>query len=266
MGMVNSLVFNAAPYILSLMVSAYGWQNTWRYLAVISAVVFLVFSWFFFRDNPESCGLVVDGIDNGNCEVEKEMEGITIGEAKQSITFKAITFTLSLYAMTFTGIAFHLEAIGMEAGLSKESAMAIFIPITFITIPVGFLTAWLSDRVPMKKLVMALAFCQACAYFSFTFIDSSAGYYSTILFLGLTGGLFGPIMTIAYPWFFGRLHLGAINGKVTSFLVIFSALGPMLFSLVKDFSGSFEYALYICAALPILAFFICTKMSLQKMY
>ena len=194
------------------------------------------------------------------------MTGITVDEAFKTTTFKVITFALSLWAMTFTAITFHLEAIGQEFGLSKNTAMGIFVPVTFITIPTGFLAAWLSDRIPMKKLIMALCIFQTCAYLSFGFIHTEIGFYSAIIFFGLTGGLFGPIMTIAFPWFFGRLHLGAINGKLTSFMVIFSAIGPIIFSVIKDLSGNFKISLYLCTVFPIIALFMARKTSLKKLY
>ncbi|MCM8532783.1 MAG: MFS transporter [Lentisphaeraceae bacterium] len=268
MGMINSLVFNAAPYLLSLLVAAYSWQESWRIMAIVAGVFFSILSWVFFRDNPEDCGLKVDGelVVDTEDDTPPEMTGCTVDEAYKTLTFKVITFTLSLYGMTLTGMTFHLEAIGTEAGLSKEAAMAIFVPVTFITVPVGFLASWLSDKVPLKRLVMSMALTQALAYFSFAFISTRLGYFSSVLFLGMSGGMFGPLLTIAFPWFFGRKFLGSINGKVTSFLVIFSAIGPMVFSLFKDSFSSFAPALYLCTLFPLIAFFLCFKISNEKMY
>ena len=146
------------------------------------------------------CDLIVDGVSINDDEAPADgMTGIEVDEAHQIITFKAITFALSLYTMTFTGIAFLLEAIGLEAGLSKTTTMGIFVPVTFITIPTSFLAACLSDRIPFKKLVIALTLFQAIGYLSFSFVNTTIGFYSSIIFLGLAGGLFGPIMTIAFP-------------------------------------------------------------------
>ena len=268
MGVVNSLCFNAAPFIMATLVGIYSWQNTWRILAIVAGGAFLIFSWVFFRDNPESCGLEVDGINHNHEESspKKDMTGMTVEEAKKTLNFKVVTFVLGLYGMTLTGITFHLEAIGTSAGLTKAQAMSIFIPVSFITIPIGFTTAYISDKLPKKILVLILCITQACAYLSFSFQGHIVGYCLTIAFLGLSGGMFGPIMAIAYPWFFGRKHLGSINGKANSIIVIFSAIGPLIFSLLKDSSDSFNTALYACAIFPIILFFIGLKMTSGKMY
>ena len=268
MGVVNSLCFNAAPVILTTMVGVYSWQDTWRILAIVAGVIFLIFSYIFFRDNPESCGLKVDGISHEKEEEspKREMTGMTVEEAKKTLNFKVVTIVLGLYGMTLTGITFHLEAIGTAAGLTKTQAMAIFIPVSFITIPIGFTTAYISDKLPKKILVLILCLAQACAYLSFSFQGTTVGYCFTIVFLGISGGMFGPIMSIAYPCFFGRKHLGAINGKANSIIVIFSAIGPLIFSLLKDLSSSFNTALYVCAVFPIIVFFVGLNMTSGKMY
>ena len=268
MGVVNSLCFNASPRILSALVVLYAWQGTWQVLAMIVGLAFLIFSWVIFRDSPESCGLDVDGIAHEVTEKEpkREMTGMTVIEARQTLNFKVVTMVLSLYGMTLTGITFNLEAIGMASGLTQAQAMGVFIPVSLITIPVGFTTAYFSDKLPKKYLVVTLCITQAMAYICFSFLGTSAGYYATILFLGLSGGMFGPIQAIAYPWFFGRKHLGSINGKANSQIVIFSALGPLIFAVFKYFFSDFSTALYTFAIFPIILFFIGLRMTSGKMY
>ena len=268
MGVVNSLCFNAAPLLMASMVGHFTWEVTWRILAAAAGIAFLIYSWIFFRDSPESCGLEVDGIcdEDKENQPKKEMTGMPVEEAKKTLNFKVVTLVLGLYGMTLTGITFHLEAIGTAAGLTKDQAMSIFIPVSFLSIPVGFTTAYISDKLPKKKLVLLLCITQACAYLCFSFQNTTPGYCLTIVFLGLSGGMFGPIMAIAYPWFFGRKYLGSINGKANSIIVIFSAAGPLIFSILKDMTGNFNTALYVCAVFPVILFFTGLKMTSGKMY
>ena len=69
---------------------------------------------------------------------------------------------------------------------------------------------------------------------------------------GVAGGFFGPLMTAAMPTFFGRLHLGAIQGALMMGLVIASALGPSALAFFKDVFGSYAPGLYLLTALPVL--------------
>ena len=66
--------------------------------------------------------------------------------------------------------------------------------------------------------------------------------------LGMSGGCFVPISTVALPRFFGRLHLGAINSAMLMYIVWGSAIGPSALAFSRDLLGSYEVALYVCAA------------------
>ena len=54
------------------------------------------------------------------------------------------------------------------------------------------------------------------------------------------------LSNLAFVRHFGLLHLGEISGLNTSVTVFASAIGPLLFSLGKDFGGSYSVAALIC--------------------
>jgi hypothetical protein len=62
---------------------------------------------------------------------------------------------------------------------------------------------------------------------------------------GIMSGFFGVLNTIAWPRFYGRLHLGAISGRVMSFLILASALAPSIFSICYTSLGSYEMLGYL---------------------
>ena len=59
------------------------------------------------------------------------------------------------------------------------------------------------------------------------------------------GGMFSVINAVSWPRYYGRLHLGAITGKIMSFLVIASAIAPSLFSYSYTTLGSYSYISYL---------------------
>ena len=72
---------------------------------------------------------------------------------------------------------------------------------------------------------------------------------------------------VIWPNYYGREHLGAIRGVVTSVSVFFAALGPLSFGLLFDVSNNYTSAVLIFLALPAasaISAFIATPPSRLK--
>ena len=80
--------------------------------------------------------------------------------------------------------------------------------------------------------------------------------------LGILGGLFGIVNAVTWPRYYGRKYLGAITGKVMSFLVIASAIAPSLFSYSYTNLGSYSYIGYL--NLAFLGFLLIGSLQIKK--
>jgi MFS family permease len=167
---------------------------------------------------------------------------------------------LAIYSTIITGFTFHIVAIGEQVGISTAKAIAIFIPVSFIAIPISFIGSWISNKVPAYFYIIALALGEIIGFSSIFFLYTTPGYIGTIIGMGISSGLMGPILSTIIPKLFGRKHLGAINGAVTSMLVIGSALGPVFLSLLNDISSSFVIGILISAVLSLVILIISFKM------
>jgi cyanate permease len=67
-----------------------------------------------------------------------------------------------------------------------------------------------------------------------------------ILFGGTGNGLFGVLMSIVWPRYYGREHLGAISGLCMTLMVIASAVGPLLFSFLLSLTGNYAESFAVC--------------------
>ena len=67
--------------------------------------------------------------------------------------------------------------------------------------------------------------------------------------MGTGSGLWSVISNLAFIRYFGALHLGEVTGLVTATMVFSSAIGPALFSLGLDWSGSYAAADWLCIGL-----------------
>jgi OFA family oxalate/formate antiporter-like MFS transporter len=87
---------------------------------------------------------------------------------------------------------------------------------------------------------------------SLAFLAPGFTFVTMFIGMGLSTGLFGILTNVPFPRFYGRTHIGAINGFIMSMMVFSSAIGPWFFSKILDFSGSYRYAALTCTVCAIL--------------
>ncbi len=240
-----SLGFSMAPLTFDMMIQATSWRNAWLLMAAFIGVGFTVFVFLFFRDNPEDLGMIPDGEKHQNKEhnvIIKPFQQFTLIEARKTISFWLFAIPLALYALYITGFTFHLVSIFENAGMSRDKALAIFIPVSVISITISLGGGYISDRIQLKKLLILLLIGQTVALFSLGKLNDGLFYYGFIIGNGIVSGLYNVLMAVTWPRFYGRENLGRITGFVMSIIVFASALGPILFSFSRTHLGSYSYA------------------------
>ena len=60
-GVFTSFGFSSAPLLLSFFIDGLGWRGAWLSLAILVSLGMGLMGWLFYRDNPEECGLLMDG-------------------------------------------------------------------------------------------------------------------------------------------------------------------------------------------------------------
>lgn len=257
-GVPATFAFNAAPWLLTGLIAALGWRQACWLMGGIVGGGMATLGLLFFRDNPEECGLTMDGTPRTEQAQQKHPDlhpiyrDFTRREALKTLSFWTTALLLSLHGMIVTAVAFHITDFGQDAGKTADEATRLFLYFVFITLPVRFLTAYLMDRtrVPLSWVLMALSTTIAGGIYGLIFFDTPVGFTTTILMLGISGGMWGVLADASLPRFFGRKHLGAISSAAMSAMVLSSAMGPVLFSFGKTRLGSYQDALLWMLTLP----------------
>ncbi|MGJ3251519.1 MAG: MFS transporter [Elainellaceae cyanobacterium] len=280
-GIFVSFGFACAPLLLSMLIDGFGWRNAWFFLAALVGVGMGAIAWLFYRDNPEVCGLQMDGLIR-NTQNQENAEAVpssrpssksehddanrrnsplrrystprdfTRSEALRTLAFWAVTLALSTQALTVTGITFHIVDIGTATGLSRTQTVAIFLPIAIFSTLTGYLIGIASDRTHLKVLFIGMMLFEATGIACAVNLGDIWFRGLAVVGLGVSGGCFGTLSAVALPRYFGRSHLGAISGIQMMSMVIASALGPSLLAIFKDYFGTYRIGLYVCAAMPIM--------------
>lgn len=254
--------FNGSPRVLNDLVAAFGWRATCLILAATVGVGMTVIGWIFYRDNPEQCGLVMDGVTDEawhrkmEARVPDVHKEFTRGEAVRTLAFWVFGLATAAQSLIITAVAFHIASLGEDLGLSRNVSYAVFLPMSYFGVASNFIGGWLSDRIHLKWLLLVMMAAQVAMVVGLMRFDEESSRRLLIVGGGVSGGLFGTLVTVAWPRFFGREHLGAISGLHMSIMVFASAIGPILFAEGKAITGSYRAVEILCLAAPASIFLL----------
>ena len=153
--------------------------------------------------------------------------------------------------MLGTGLTFHMVSIFADNGLSATAAAAVYVPIAIASAVVNLGSGVLADRMPIRLLLTAALLLQVAALWMAQGISGVQLAIAYGIVMGSMMGLMRTVSTVAWPAYFGRLHLGSITGITATISVAASALGPMPMGIARDLLGSYDMALSVLSVLPL---------------
>ncbi len=254
-GTVTAFAFSFAPKGLHLLIGRFEWWGAWLVLGVASIAFMAVLGWAFLRDNPEECGLTMDGPGSRNLRREAHADAIAHRdyerrEAMRTPAFWVFNLSFAFFSLFSTAFTFHVMSLGEEFGRPREDIIDYFVPMAMLSVASNLFCGWVSSRTRLKYLLMLMNLAALVGVVGTLTLNTGPGLGAYIVGNGVCGGCFSALAGIVWPRFFGRRHLGAIAGLGMSSMVIASGLGPLLFGVSLDWTQSYRPILWACASLP----------------
>ncbi len=272
--------FNASPALINHWVQGLGWRHTYLLLAALSGGGMAIVGWLFYRDTPESCGLIMDGqgttspwgyhgqrlwrhlqrnplsqwMRQRQAKVPETQRDFTRSEALRTWAFWIYTLAISWQALFATAVTFQITAISKEAGLNTDQAYHTFTLIGVVTVIAALLLGWLSDSLRLKRLLHIMLSGHILAAIGLLAYHQAWGRGLFIAGYSVAGATMGLLLSTVWARYYGRKHLGAISGMAMSILVYATALGPFLFRKLQTLTGSYHAVGVFSLAVPILLF------------
>ncbi len=261
-GAVTAFAFSFAPRGLDLLRESFGWQGAWILLGTLSIFVMAVLGWWLIRDNPEECGLEMDGGWQPKVKPGHKPHVDTVTqrdytrrEAVATGSFWIFNLSLSFFSLFSTAFTFHIVSIGGENGWEREAITGLFVPMAVLSVLTNLLVGWLSPRSHIKYSLVVMNLAALAGVVGTIYLTNRLGVLAFVIGNGVCGGAFTALVGIVIPRFFGRKHLGAISGLTMSSMVVASGLGPIIFSLSLSMSKSYTPILWACALCPLVLAF-----------
>lgn len=254
-----SLSMAVHPTFSHWLIDEAGWRQAWLWLGVSTWVLLVPCAALLVRNRPEDLGLAPDGepapdiaansAEPGDFFAEA---GLTLREAMRTSAFWICAVAVATLSLTITAIFFHQVSILESRGLSPGDASRVF-AVSALTM-VAFMPVFgrLLDRLRTRTVFAGGLLLMSC---SLTALAAVSGDLSAVFF-GIVFGIAnaGSHNLLAYIWprFFGRRHLGSIQGASQMVSVLGASVGPIPFGLAWDLYGSYTGALFAFALLPLL--------------
>ena len=251
-GTMLSLSFSSAPLLLNGIVVSLGWQQTWISLGCLFMFGMTAMAYIFFRDSPEACGVEVEQSSASKSSLKNRIpvvKDFTAHEAIRTRTFWIFISGLALNGLIGTGISFHIIGIAESQGIAREAAVSVFLPTAVFHIGTTLLIGSFAERLKMKHVLTFMVVAQLLSLIGIFYFSDTLWRWCFIIGSGCAWGSFGVLINVPWARFFGRKHLGAVNGWVTGATIVTSALGPYLFGLCFELTGAFSTAIIACSAL-----------------
>jgi MFS family permease len=239
------------PYTAHL-IDGRGWRNSFVIMGVFIFVVAIIAAQFFRRD-PASMGAVPYGESRHTFEHKSQAQGHSYKEAlraPQFWIFFALVFCFGMVSMSYN---VHIVPDAINSGMRPALAADIMAVTGAMFVISRVVLGTLADRHGNKPVLIFCFIVAAAAFFFITVVHVHWAFFLLALLIGITQGGVGTSQSPVVASLFGLRSHGLILGSIGLGSTMGSALGPLLAGYIFDFTGSYHWALFMCAIFSLLA-------------
>ena len=286
------------PNVLQLFANTYGYRGSYIAQAVLWCVCLCILSPLLV-DRPEYANRLPDAVWNAtgsnstvqpnmkrhNSDIELQPLNDSNGgdivhhdnsilgddveihwhymDALKTRMFFVVSLATACIAMFWAGFNMDYMSMLSEQGIDESYAPPLFILIAIGDCGTQLVMGVIFDRLYVKARGIAvgtLCCCIATMLLMSTHTITQACIFAIVY--GIQDGVLMVGYTTVFSYAFGRAHLGKIDSIAAAIYTGSCGIGPILFGLVKDYTGSY-HAVYIgmaiCALLMSIALLFETK-------
>jgi MFS family permease len=244
------------PFLNAWMISAWGTSITWFVWSGLLCLGVTPLVYFLVRDTPEKMGMHPDGMPVNLLTLDKKSslyeDHWSLQEAMLTRTFWLLLFCSAVPAMVNTGLVFHLVSILGVNGISIETTAWVLSLMALLSFPFTFVAGYVNEKFSSHFVLVVIFVGQLIAMI---ILFQTHSVMSAILFgcvRGIVGGFESITLNIIWPRYYGRTHLGSINGVAKTTMVVASAFGPLPFGIAYDWFKGYNEILLIMMLFPLI--------------
>ncbi|MCI0714586.1 MAG: MFS transporter [Chloroflexi bacterium] len=236
------------PFLEELF-TVYEWREIWLLMSVGVLVTGVPIFWGLMRNKPEDFGLNPDNMSDDQRRTGMIEQNWTLPQVRRTTMFWVFLAGRMAAPGFGTGLIIHQVSIFEAVGHSRATAAGTYALIALLSAGTALMIGYLLDKyrpgliITTQLMALTASMFLAMTMTAIWMTVLYAVFFSIVLGTGTVfdGSVWANI--------FGREHLGAIRGFVSTALVISTSVGPVIFALSYDLFGSYDVILWIAISL-----------------
>ncbi|MDC0544308.1 MFS transporter, partial [Alphaproteobacteria bacterium] len=217
------------PPLSQLLIDEYGWKYAWIILGVSTWIIMVPALFILAWNNPENIGLKPDGEKKTKLTKDEVqvIEGLNLKEALKENSFYILAAMWFGMAMLVTTLHFYQVTILTNQGISTEYAASLFTISAVAMVVFMPLVGKFFDNFPTKYVLATGLLINSISLISITYSNNDAYSLFYAISFGINNAFSMTMFGYIWPRYFGRKHLGSIQGTGQMIGVIGASLGPL---------------------------------------
>ena len=242
------------PPVSQFLIDQYGWKYAWIILGISTWIIMVPALFILAWNNPENIGLKPDGVKKSNFKNDKveAIEGLNLTEALKENSFYILAAMWFGMAMLVTTLHFYQVTILTNQGITTEFAASLFTVSAFAMVVFMPLVGKFFDNFPTKYVLATGLLINSISLISITYSSSDAYSLFYAVSFGINNAFSMTMFGYIWPRYFGRKHLGSIQGTGQMIGVIGASLGPLPVGFAIDYLGSSLITIRYLSVYPII--------------
>ena len=246
------------PPLSQFMIDEFGWKVAWIFLGISTWIIMVPTLFLLAWNTPESVDLLPDGVNKQNNIKNNNdtIEGLDLSQALREKSFYILAAMWFGMAMLVTTLHFYQITILTSQGITADFAAGLFTVSAIAMVLFMPIIGKLFDNFPTNYVLAIGLIINFISLMSITFATNEYYAFLYAVFFGINNAISMTMFGYIWPRYFGRKHLGSIQGTGQMIGVIGASLGPLPVGFAIDYIGDSLVTIRYLSIYPLIVTFL----------
>ena len=260
MGLGFAISMGLHPPTSDFLITHYGWRQAWVIIGLSTWIIMLPPLIFLAINKPEDVNMLPDGVASNPKTTSKNNKifGLTLNEALKEKSFYILSFSFFSISTLVTALHFfQVTILSQYFDIPSSTAAALFIPTMIAMIIFIPIAGKILDKFQTHNIIGLALLVTTASLMSITFATNTTYALIYSIIFGINNAFNLSLFGYIWPRYFGRLHVGSIQGTGQMVLVVGASIGAMPFAAAMDLGYDLLNTIRLSALYPFLSAFLC---------